>query len=94
MGTKPLLRKIARIQRDDKIGLARLGAGTERLVIRIWRNITACDVRNLFRLLADQVDGCTDVMRTDTAARKNLSVFFYDRFVDEPEEGIVFDPVP
>ena len=33
------------------------------------------------------------MMRADTAACENLFIFLYDRFADEPEEGVVFDPV-
>ena len=33
------------------------------------------------------------MVRANAAARKNLLVLIHNHFVDEPEEGIVFDPV-
>ena len=94
MGSKSPLREIVRVQRDNEISLADFSAGAEWLVVGVWRNIIADSVRNSFRLRADEIEGRADVVRTDAAARKNLLVLIHDRFVDEPEEGVVLDPVP
>ena len=53
VGAKAQLRKIVRVQRDDKVGLSDFCAGAERFIIRVWRNVVAGSVRNFLCLCAD-----------------------------------------
>lgn len=88
-----MLGKIGGIQCDDKVGFTDFGACAERFILRVRRDVAASGIRNLFRLSSDQIESRTYVMGANAKARKNLLVLVYDRFANQPEKGIMLDPV-
>jgi hypothetical protein len=93
-GTKKMLRKVVGVQCDDKVGFTDFGACAERFIVRIRRDVAASGIGNLFRLGSNQIESRADVMGANAKARKDLLVFVHDRFVNQPEKGVLLNPVP
>ena len=85
-------REILRVQGNDEIGLALLGAKAEWIILGIGRNLNRGMHIHLLGSLADQVDDFPDQIWADTKALQDLLILIQDNFCYEPDKIVLFRP--
>ena len=88
------LRKVARVERHQKIGCALFRASAEWVVRRIRRDLRECTRRDQLGFFAQQVDEHPNRLTTDFQSPQDDLVLRKRLFGDDPSESAALDPVP
>lgn len=88
-----VLREILRIQRDDEISTAVLGAFPERRVARIRVGLNRASRLDRYRFFPQPIDDRTDQCRANVESGQDGRVLVKNISRDQPCECVVFKPI-